>query len=142
LIVDLFGLICIRVILLIVLSVDACTVVNQLFAKIDIGSVGVHLDAFELLRFPDALLLSMFFLAASLLLIVSLLVGGTLFLVFASLLIAGLALREVLILAFFALLEGLLGLVEPNDVFDEFLLNLVLDHRFVVFLFCLVFFSF
>jgi len=88
----------------------------------------VHFDAFKLLCFPDALLLGLVGLAAGLLLLVALLVCGALLLVPASGFLADALLLEVVFLALLALHEGFLGLLEPQDVLDELLLDLVRNH--------------
>jgi hypothetical protein len=98
----------------------------------------VHFDAFKLLCFPDALLLGLVGLAAGLLLLVALLVCGALLLVPASGFLADALLLEVVFLALLALHEGFLGLLKPQDILDELLLDLVGDHQLVVVLFGLV----
>jgi hypothetical protein len=98
----------------------------------------VHFDAFKLLCFPDALLLGLVGLAAGLLLLVALLVCGALLLVPASGFLADALLLEVVFLALLALHEGFLGLLEPQDILDELLLDLVGNHQLVVVLFGLV----
>lgn len=98
-------------------------------------------DAFQLLGFPDALLFSLIGFTARLFLLVALLIGNTLFLVLASLFITHALFLKVLLLLLLALHEGLLGLLEPQDILDKLCFDFVGNHLLIVVFFSFVFLS-
>jgi hypothetical protein len=121
-----------------VLTVGPRAVRNQVLTNINILHVWVLFNAFQLLGFPDALLLCLFGFSASLFLLVALLISSTLFLVLASLFFTSTLFLEILILALFALQKGLLGLLKPQDVLNELLFDFKSNHLLIVVLFSFV----
>jgi hypothetical protein len=109
-----------------------CAVVDKLLAQLDVLQVWVGLNLLDLSSFPSFLFGFIFCLT----LLLSFLVLSVAFITFlldlSALLIALLEFSLILVVALGSLHESFFGLIEPHDVSDQLLLNLVLDHLGVI----------
>lgn len=117
-------------------------VVDQLLAQLNVLQVRVGLNLLDLGCLPRFLFSFVICLALSLSLLVLCVAFITFFLDLSTLLIALLKLSLVLGISLSSFHESFSGLIEPHDVSDQLLLNLVLDHLGVIRFLGSVFISF